>query len=1398
MFEHSLPSPGDLLQGLMQLWRQHYPRRAKGGWWALAGFAFQTSTFLLRFFQCLEKGTAEPGQLAEMEQLSDILYPRDGRLTLIQVKRTLTKSTLVTAVEEAYLLTDLCRRQIPSLLNRLRFQIACREKVTPLNITDLSIYDVIKAEGDPLSWQAMLDQFDSTNSIIEEPDVLNQLHIYLWNAGIQDTTAFIERCLGRMLASFDARGPDASRSLGRDLASLFFSAKRRLNWASVGYILTPADIVPDAHVSKYTDILTGQVPKLEHLRKGYFCDRPQIFQSLWAKFTQWLQYLEAPESLETDKIRVFWISGRSGDGKSVLLLQLIAEFLRSDGSAMLLQLKSGKDLPRLLETAPEPSEFADPTFSHIFAVVDDVYDLWDRDGWDETVRNACSLRTPPVALITCGPTEQLEQFAKRLDDQFEVFHFDVPKLDLDECWALCDWYKARTGQLRNMSMLTMENPLLVQFMFELAQGMKLPEFAQRFKQRLSHLKLFEVVRTILALNALYMDAPLDLVATDESLDALERLCEEDQLHFRVTPADAKSNIAGVRLAHLHLAWLLFVEWVEPPTTLAKGWARELAKVLNMVESEPTLLTAVNLLHQVLNTTHLSDYPETKLLPSIANRQELIRELYRLHISSHDGHPTSQTLASWLELEYKIPRLQLDPDPVECAVAEFSDESRAFYLHGSVAGWVWLIAESQVEHEAVRLRNIAKGFFKRFPNNEGVVSALVLICNRSQNVGIANQFIGDWLVDNHTHPLTYRLLATQMASHPGGAAVTKRFITNWLVRNPNHPQAFFVLTPMVAASPGDAAVIKQASKWLQNNPTHPRGHYIITALLKANPADAQSIKLANDWIANNPDHPEMYNVLATMVAANPENDAIIEQAIQWLKDNPDHPYGFQIITALLKANPREVPVRKQAIDWLAINSDHPKQYFVLLTLVAANPRDTTVIEQAIQWLESNPTHSQSYHLLASLVRAQPWNQDVRRQVSDWLTDNPNHSKAYHVLAPLVAANPGDASIIKQATKWLDDNPNYQQYNVLTPLVTANPEDTAVVERAIQWIKDNPDHPQVFFVLTALIKTNLANPDVATQVNDWLAKNTKHPQECVVLKTLVAASSGDDSVMKRAIQWLENNPNHPHANTIIVPLLNTNPGNSEVKRQAITWLTNNLFHRGAGYLLPILAASNPRDEKVKKLAIQWINGHATHRQVPRVMASLVNANPSDVMLTKYAADWIQKPDCRHPERILAELLHVGKAAPKFIEFVLDSVDGLETRDRYFVYGSLSHALVHNWDNAVQYLANPHEEQRKRFVCTSIVFGMRRYPATIADFCENVACRIAPFHLCYILRNVVTRQVESKHLDIFIAQWLINNFRELGYYEILNALQSNYNQWKRLQALGLLTQTIVNDFRGQPYAK
>jgi predicted Zn-dependent protease len=1115
---HSSISPGILLQDLLRHWKQQFTGRATGGWWALAGFAFQMSVFLLRFFQSLEEGTTEPGLLAEMEELSDVLCPHDGRLRLIQVKRTLTKATLVSAVKEAYLITDLCRRKTPALLGLLRFQIACRKIQTDITVTDLSMSDVIKTDGDATSWKAMRDQFDAENPIIEEPDPLDQLHIFLWNGGVKNTTALIEQCLGRLLRSFDVKGPDVIRAVGRDLNSFFLTAERRANWTAVGQVLTAEDIASDPLALEYKEVLTGQTPKLEHLRKGCFRDRPKIFESLWQVFTDWLSMLDAADRMVNDKTPVFWISGRSGEGKSVVLLQLIAKTLQSDVAGPLLHLKSGDELIRLFATAPDEVQLSDQVYSRIFAVVDDVYDLPDRETWDENIRNQCSLGTPPVALITCGPTEQREQFASHLSDIIEVSGFELPNLDLEECREFIAWYKSRTGQARQLSAVTTQNPLLVQLIFELAQGMRLGEFARRFKQRLAHLELFEAARTILAVNALYMDAPIELITTNKRRDALEYLCAQDQLHFQVIPGDTVSEITGVRLAHPHLAWLLFVEWVEPPTTLAKAWARQLAKALIIFESDPVTQSPGEVIHELLGTNRLADADEVSSLPPTADRRELIRELYRLHVSEQDQHPTLRTLPRWLELEYKIPELQLVPDPAACAVGALSDSARASCIHGSVATWVWLISEFKPRQECERMCNTAKEFFTRFPDNPGVAFALAHLLTKMPNDQNVKKFVCDWLGANETHPQAYQLLAA-----------------------------------LVAANPSDSEVIRLATDWLTANETHPKAHHVLSSLVKANPADSEVMRLATDWLTANETQPQAYQLLPALVAANPTDSEVMRLATDWLTANETQPQAYQLLPALVAANPTDSEVMRLATDWLTANETHPQAYHVLGALVAANPTDSEVMRLATDWLTANESHPEAYCLLKVMISRSDGAKGWLERGEQYLK-MPDAKHPEEVLAVLLTGGKAAPKFIEMALDFTTGSvAKKHRRSVLFAL------SRSVVynfQNAVQYLNAPYDERRKNMVCTAIAFGMKRFPDTISGIVLDALKQLSPSHVYHILRSSIARRLEVDYVDQMIRQWLIDNFRRPGYGSML-DALRKNPSHW-MRLQALGTIPSRIMH------------------------------------------------------------------------------------------------------------------------------------------------------------------------------------------------------------------------------------------------
>jgi len=819
--------PGRLLDTLWQEWEHIQPRRAWGGRWSLAGFSFQASIFLLRFFQQIEERKEEPGLLAEMESLSDILCPKGGKLILTQVKLTLRRAELISAMQEAFHLTDLCHRVAPDLLEHLRFQIACRHREKTLLPTDLTQADVMPA-GDLQIWQAMLDCFDPTAPIIVEADPLDRLHLFLWNAGLENPAGLLKTCQGMLLGAFNT--PERVREVGRDLADLYHSAPRRTGWRSVGDVLTPIDITIDQS-SADRGVLTGRIPQFAYLRRGYFRERPQIITQLLAKVRGWLARLEAERDQLRDRIPVFWISGRSGEGKSVLLLQAVAALLTADAGLPVVHLGTGM-VPRLLEDLPERDRWLAEGKREILAVVDDLYNLQDRDGWGDAVRQASDHLQRPVAILTCGPTEQLEDFRHELGRCFAITDFTVPLLTAEEARAFFDWYHTRTGKEPDAALLRMENPILVLLMFELAQGMDMADFADRFKGRLKRLGLFDAARAIIAANALYLPAPLGLVETQHARDALARLCEEDQLHFDITPPDPGAIEAGVRLLHPHLARHLLPCWL-PQHTSPRYWGRELAKSLACWLRAGDNLAAKRLIGRVQADPVKTDTGKALANLSTEDRLHMIGEFYYQHSVDEGGFPALSILHCWLALLRKIPALHLQPDPVSFALESMQDEARATMLRGEVATLVWQIASDRQDEEAARMIQIAQRFSHQFASNPGVGFSLSYIYNHYRADDSINQFVMGWLSIHGKVPETYQLIAQLVAGNPTNGEVATLART-WLENNQDHPQAYHVLAPLVAGNPTSEEMITLARTWLEDNKDHPQAYQLIVPMVVANP------------------------------------------------------------------------------------------------------------------------------------------------------------------------------------------------------------------------------------------------------------------------------------------------------------------------------------------------------------------------------------------------------------------------------------------------------------------------------------------------------------------------------------------------------------------------------------
>lgn len=578
MDEFGKPQANDI-QTLTSLW--HQQSGTHGGWWALAGFSFQSAIYLLRFFEGLRERRDEPSKLAETEKLSDIFKPENGAYRLIQVKRTLRPDALKSALREAYRTAQLCTAE---LLDTLVFQIACLHRETPKRLWDVRMDEVIQGDGDLELWGRMLSRFHASDPIIVEPDPLDHLHYLLWEAGVQDTQSFVTRCLGELLEVFVVPSEDEIARLARRLASQFYTVLPSKPPPVIGTQLKAVDFARRAEANSDQDVVVAVRPTLRDFQMGRFRERPDVFSALRQAFEGWWDKLKVEESRA---VPVFWIDGRSGEGKSVLLLQLVQHVLSGTAPPVVVRL-SPDELPAWV--ARQRQRQRQHRLNHegwqpIIAVIDDLHTVGDMEEWTQQLRSATDLEFPGIAVIACGPTPERQELERVCRPLLDVKHFTMPNLDAAEMDAFRKWYVDRTGKDVSLDASDPANRLLVIWMFELAQGRSLHDFAQNFRQRLVRHDLLDLAKVILAANAVELPAPSRLIAElhHEKRDRFGTLCRAGQLHFEETTQTVTtlkmdhSTFIGYRLAHLQIAWRLYCEWPRGYASLAAIWARDLAE-----------------------------------------------------------------------------------------------------------------------------------------------------------------------------------------------------------------------------------------------------------------------------------------------------------------------------------------------------------------------------------------------------------------------------------------------------------------------------------------------------------------------------------------------------------------------------------------------------------------------------------------------------------------------------------------------------------------------------------------------------------------------------------------------------------------------------------------------------
>ena len=343
------------ISNLLEDYARDQPKRATGGLYALAGFDYQLRLYVAQLVEGLAKGGDDPDNAGQvfLEALSDLAVQKEGGLVCIQAKRTLTRTTLRDAAAEVCAIEAFFRARRQELRGQARYKIVAFQGDNTLSWGDLSA---------DASEKPMIEALAAENRLLApeiEPDPQWSALVAVWNR-LDDPFGFLRYALDRALRR--THGPEDARQVRDDICERY--AQHRKESVLPGQLLRAEDFDLAATLSRRLEI--GNEVTLARVRDRQYMPRDGRRDTLYAAVEE--RFDLSRRDLQS-AARVFWLSGRSGVGKSVLLLQVVERLVR-DGRRVLWLGGAAEKLEPVLRAVADQSDELRPEF----IAVDDLYD----------------------------------------------------------------------------------------------------------------------------------------------------------------------------------------------------------------------------------------------------------------------------------------------------------------------------------------------------------------------------------------------------------------------------------------------------------------------------------------------------------------------------------------------------------------------------------------------------------------------------------------------------------------------------------------------------------------------------------------------------------------------------------------------------------------------------------------------------------------------------------------------------------------------------------------------------------------------------------------------------------------------------------------------------------------